>query len=315
MKKYIFGVDVGGTSIKTGLLTTDGTLLEHWEIKTDTTQQGEHILPDICRTIEEKCSQRGISKEEVLGIGLAVPGPVCEDGTIYHAANLGWGIFNVEKTLADLSHLPVKAGNDANVAALGEIWKGGAEGFSDVVMFTLGTGVGGGIVLGGKILSGANGAAGEVGHIPVQEPENEPETCGCGKRGCLEQYASAPGLLRLTRRYLAAHPAESSVLRENANLTAKDVLDAAKAGDSAALAITNQLYRYLGKALAIAGVVLDPQCFLIGGGMSGAGEILLQGVRNYYKLYAFPAVPNAQVRLASLGNKAGMYGAARMLLG
>ncbi len=314
MKKYVFGVDVGGTTVKIGLLTSDGSMLEHWQIPTVTENGGCRILPDISDAILHKINERKLEKEDIIGIGLGVPGPVFDDGTIHKAANLGWGVFNVKETLSDLTGLPVAVGNDANVAALGEMWRGGGVGYKNVVIITLGTGVGGGLILDGKILNGTHGSAGELGHIPVVDPENEPEACGCGKHGCLEQYASAEGVLRLTRRYLTSHPEIDSPLRSAQRLSSKVLYEAVRDQDPAALAITDQLYRYLGKALSMVGVVLDPECILIGGGLSNAGQVLLDGITKYYHQYAFPAVDPAVVHLASLGNMAGMYGSAKLLL-
>lgn len=210
MKNYAFGVDIGGTTIKLGLFTTNATLLETWEIPTRTEDDGKHILTDIADAISTKMERQNISPKDVEGIGMGVPGPVSSDGTVLKCVNLGWDVFNVEHRLSVLSGMRVKAGNDANVAALGEMWQGGGKGYQDLVMVTLGTGVGGGVIIGGHILPGASGAAGEIGHIPMVDDEGE--YCGCGKKGCLEQYTSANGIVRIIRRYFAAHPqAESSL--------------------------------------------------------------------------------------------------------
>ena len=197
MKKYGFGVDVGGTTIKMGFFETDGKLLDKWEIKTDTTNGGENILSDIAKSIDNKLAQEGISKSDVQGIGVGVPGPVNSKGVVLKCVNLGWGVFNVEEALSNLTGLMVKAGNDANVAALGEMWQGAGKGSEDMIMVTLGTGVGGGIIVDGKVIAGANGAGGEIGHITVNE--DEIEACNCGQYGCLEQYASATGIVRMAK--------------------------------------------------------------------------------------------------------------------
>ena len=208
--------------------------------------------------------------------------------------------------------MPVEVGNDANVAALGEQWNGGGKGHPNVVMVTLGTGVGGGIILGGKILAGAHGAAGEIGHMKVRE--NEPETCGCGKHGCLEQYGSATGVVRLAKRALAADPAKDTPLRSLDPLTAKDVFDYAKRGDEMSLAVVEDVGKMLGEAIAHITCVIDPDVVVIGGGVSKAGQILLDAVHKYYTPAAFHASRQSDFKLAVLGNDAGMYGAVRMIL-
>ena len=312
MKNYAFAADVGGTTVKMGLFELSGNLLDTWEIPTITENDGAAILPDISRTIAEKMEERGISADDVEGVGLGVPGPVGSDGTVYKCVNLGWGVINVEQILGELTGLRVKAGNDANVAALGEMWQGGGKGFRDVVMITLGTGVGGGIIQDGRIVPGCFGAAGEIGHIPTRE--NETETCGCGKKGCLEQYASANGFTRITRQYLEEHPEVQTCLRETEELNSKVIFDAAKAGDEAALHMVDEVGRILGRALATVSCVVDPQVFVLGGGMSKSGPILIDAIKQYYKEYAFHASRTTEIKLATLGNLAGIYGGAGMLL-
>ena len=221
MKKYGFGVDVGGTTCKIGFFENSGNMLDKWEIKTNTENHGASILDDIVASLESKLADAGISKDEVEGVGIGVPGPVKNDSVVCECVNLGWGTFDVAETLSEKIGLPVKVGNDANVAALGEMWKGGGQGCQNGVMVTLGTGVGGGIIINGSIVGGVHGAGGEIGHMKVSETETE--TCGCGKRGCLEQYASATGIVRLTKQRLAADDAKTS-LRSLPEVTAKDVL-------------------------------------------------------------------------------------------
>ncbi len=312
MKPYAFGVDIGGTTIKLGLFTSQGELLDTWEIPTRTESDGAAILPDIAEAIRAKLQEKGLDLTQVEGVGVGVPGPIGHDGTVFQCVNLGWGVFNVEQTLGELCGLPVKAGNDANVAALGEMWKGGGRGCRNMVMVTLGTGVGGGVILDGKILPGTNGAAGEIGHIPMVEGEEE--ACGCGKHGCLEQYASANGIVRLTKRYFAAHPEAVSSLKELEHYTAKEIFDAARAGDAVALEMAEQVGQMLGKALASIACVVNPEVFVIGGGMSKAGQILLDLIRKHYQHYAFHAARQARFELAELGNNAGIYGSVGMIL-
>lgn len=311
MKKYGFGIDVGGTTVKVGFFETSGALLDKWEIKTNTANGGEAILPDIAKTIEEKLSKEGISKDEVQGIGIGVPGPVLNASVVTRCVNLGWGEIDVAGTLSKIIGLPVKVGNDANVAALGEMWQGGAKGSSNVVMVTLGTGVGGGIIVDGRIVAGANGAGGEIGHLNVCEDEHE--ACNCGQHGCLEQYASATGVVRMAKRKLAKISEETS-LHKFEDLTAKDVFDEAKAGDKVALEIVDEVCEILGKALGKIACVVNPEVFVIGGGVSKAGQILIDTVKKYYVPNTFTSCRDARFELASLGNDAGMYGCMCLML-
>lgn len=308
--KYVFGVDIGGTTVKLGFFDTEGNILDKWEIPTRKELGGKYILPDIADSIADKLMENNITKEEVVGVGVGVPGPVDADGVVFKAVNLGWDIFSVSNTLGDLVNLPVKAGNDANVAALGEMWKGGGKGHDDLVAVTLGTGVGGGIIVQGKLLAGATGAGGEIGHIHVED--NETDRCGCGKTGCLEQYGSATGIVRLATRALEATD-EASVLRDG-ELTAKAVCDAAKAKDAVAVKVLEQFGEYLGRGLAAIACVVNPEIFVIGGGVSKAGEMLFDYIRPHYEKYVFHGSKNTKFALATLGNDAGIVGAARLVL-
>lgn len=310
MKQYGFGVDIGGTTCKIGFFDMSGTVLEKWEIKTNTENGGVSILNDVAAEVLGKIQERGIKKEDVQGIGLGVPGPVGNDGTVYKCVNLGWDIFNVETELYKKTGLLVKAGNDANVAALGEMWQGGGKGHEDVVMITLGTGVGGGIIINGEILTGSTGAGGEIGHIHVED--NETEACNCGNFGCLEEYASATGITRLANRALKASDKES-VLRTG-EVSAKAVFDAVKAGDELAIEVACAFGEYLGKGLGVIASVIDPEIFVIGGGVSKAGEILFDYIRPPFERTVFHGCRDTKFALATLGNDAGIYGAARMVL-
>jgi len=313
MKKYAYGIDVGGTTVKCGLFETDGTFVKGWEIPTVKDNGGAQILPDIAASIKGSMAEEGISADDVEGVGIGVPGPVTESGVVNGCVNLGWGVYDVKTALSGLlDGAKVEVGNDANVAALGEMWRGGGKGYRNVVMVTLGTGVGGGIILGGKILHGAHGAGGEIGHITVNR--NETLACGCGKKGCLEQYASATGIARKAREVLATPKAEGSSLLKVENLDAKAVFDAAKTGDKTALAIVDFFGRTLGQAVATITAVVDPDVIVVGGGVSKAGQILLDAVVKYYTPNAFNACKETPFKLAVLGNNAGMYGAVKMVL-
>lgn len=313
MKPYAFGVDIGGTTIKMGFFTTDGIFVDKWEITTHTENNGEKILPDIARSIKKKLKENELTLDDLEGVGIGVPGPVLSDGVVNQCVNLGWGVIDVRRELSSLlDGIYVAVGNDANVAALGEQWNGGGKGHDNVVMVTLGTGVGGGIILGGKILAGSHGAAGEIGHMKVRD--NETAVCGCGKRGCLEQYSSATGVVRLARIALEANPTAETPLRGLDPLTAKDVFDYAKTGDEFSLSVIETVGKMLGEAIAHITCVIDPDVIVIGGGVSKAGQILLDAVEKYYKPAAFHACRDTDFKLAVLGNDAGMYGAVRMIL-
>lgn len=310
MNEYSVGVDIGGTTVKLGIFKIKGELLFKWEIATRREENGKYILEDIAKSIKEKLDENQIDISKVIGIGMGVPGPVRKDGVVLKCVNLGWGVFNVEEELSKLVGLSVKAANDANIAALGELWKGGGEGYNNIIMVTLGTGVGGGVIIDGNILSGTNGAAGEIGHIKVCW--NETETCGCGKTGCLEQYASATGVVRIANRMLKECNCESS-LRSIDNITAKDVFDAAKNNDEIALKVVDVFAEYLGTALAHISCVCDPEVFVIGGGVSKAGSIIIDSVKRHYKETAFHATKDVKFELATLGNDAGIYGGAKLV--
>ena len=309
--RYCFGVDVGGTTVKLGFFDEEGNLLEKWEIPTRTQDHGKYILPDVAASILDKMKEREVSREDIAGVGIGAPGPVDAKGTVYVAVNLGWGTFSLKNELQSLLNLPVEAGNDANVAALGEMWKGGGQGYSNVVAVTLGTGVGGGIIVDGKILSGATGAGGEIGHIHVMDDETE--ACNCGNCGCLEQYTSATGIVRLAKRRLAEDD-KPSVLRESGNISAKTVFDAVKDGDELAIEVAERFGKILGKTLAGIAAVVNPEIFVIGGGVSKAGPVLLDYIQKNYTLYAFSGSRGALFALATLGNDAGIYGAAKLVL-
>lgn len=311
MKKYAFGVDIGGTTCKIGFFETSGTMLDKWEIKTNTENNGEMILSDVAKAVDNKLAQEGISRDDVQGIGVGVPGPVRSDGVVNRCVNLGWGMVNVAEELGALTGLQVKAGNDANVAALGELWQGGAKGSRDAVMVTLGTGVGGGIIVDGKVVAGFNGAGGEIGHITVNNDEIEP--CNCGQYGCLEQYASATGIVRMAKRKLAK-TAEETGLSKYENLTAKDVFDEAKAGDAVAMDVVEEICGILGAALSNIACVVNPEVIVIGGGVSKAGDILIKTIQEHYIETSFHACRDTRFALAVLGNDAGMYGCVKMLL-
>lgn len=309
--KYGFGIDLGGTTVKIAYFDEKGTMLDKWEIPTVTANGGAQILPDIAASVKGYLEKNNIPSDAILGLGIGVPGPVNGKGVVNKCINLGWGVFNIAEELSALTGFPVKAGNDANVAALGEYWKGGGAGCENMVFVTLGTGVGGGIVIGGNLLHGTHGSGAEIGHM-VLNP-NEPLACNCGKHGCVEQYCSATGIARLARNHLAASDADST-LRAVENVIAKDVFDAAKAGDAVAQEILNQVYDYMGQFLGSLCSAVDPEVVVLGGGVSKAGQVLIDGVEPYFHKYVFHAAGEVKFALASLFNDAGAYGAFKLAL-
>lgn len=314
MKKYAFGVDIGGTTCKIGIFETTGVLLDKWEIPTNTVNAGEAILADVARAIAGKLEREAISREEVQGIGVGVPGAVTDYRIVHGCENLGWETVDVAGELERLTGLSVKVENDANMAVLGEMWKGGATGSKNVLLATLGTGVGAGIISGGHIVTGSSGGAGEIGHMVVDY--NETEQCSCGKYGCLEQYASATGIVRLAKRR-AAELQDARTLygvEDISALSAKDIFDAAKAGDADALGVVDEVCKILGIALANVACALNPEVIVIGGGVSKAGDILIQYVQKHFEKYVFYACKNVRFTLATLGNDAGIWGCVRLLL-
>ena len=293
--RYGFGVDLGGTTVKIAFFTESGEMLTKWEIPTVTENDGKSILPDIAAAVLGYLEKEKITKSDVLGIGIGVPGPVDANGFVPACDNLGWRNIDVAGQLSSLTGLPVKADNDANMAALGECWKG--SGCDNMVLVTLGTGVGGGIIINGKPLVGRTGAAGEIGHLVMNREETL--VCGCGKRGCSEQYCSATGLVRMAKDYD----------------TAKDVFDAAKAGDENAQTVLEQYFAYLAELIANVCIVLNPEKVVIGGGVSKAGQPLLDGIARHFEKFIYHSSRDVEFALATLGNDAGAYGAFKLLLG
>ena len=308
------GVDIGGTSVKIGLFEVTGELLDKWEVKTRKEDGGSQILPDVAASIREKMKEHGLDlKADLAGVGMGVPGPVLPDGYVEVCVNLGWHDLNPQEELSRLlDGIPVKSGNDANVAALGEMWQGGGKGYSDLVMLTLGTGVGGAVIIDQKIIAGKHGLGGEIGHIHVRDEEWE--HCNCGGVGCVEQICSATGIAREARRKMAASEKPSQLRGFGDAVTAKNVLDAAKEGDELAMEVMEVVGRYLGLALSMAVMTVDPEIFVIGGGVSKAGQFLIDVVQKHYDHFTPISQHKGKLGLATLGNDAGIYGAARLIL-
>ncbi len=310
------GVDLGGTTAKIGLFKADGTLIRKWEIPTRAEDGGKHVTPDIAASIKKNMAEAGIPMEELSGAGLGVPGPIMPDGYVEIIVNIGrikdWN--PVKELSALLGGIPVKGSNDANIAALGEMWQGGGKGYKDVIAVTLGTGVGGGVILGGQIVPGSKGMGGEIGHMVMDwNWPHEEGRCNCNNYGCLEQIASATGIVRIANRFMREKDTPS-VLRSMEEVTAKDVFDAAKEGDKLAEEIADYCMMYLARALAYITQVVDPEVFVIGGGVSRAGQYLLDLVQKHFEPMVTLIKEKPKLALATLGNDAGIYGAAKMVI-
>ena len=313
METKCIGVDVGGTTVKIGIFTLSGELLKKWEVPTRKEENGAYILLDVAASIKSVLKSMGFSLEDFAGVGMGLPGPVLPDGYVEVCVNLGWRDMNPQNTLSDLLEgISVKSANDANVAALGEMWQGGGKGFHDIVMVTLGTGVGGGVIIDQKIVAGGHGLGGEIGHIRIREDEKE--ACNCKGYGCLEQVASATGIAREARRMMKKSEKPSQMRKFGESITAKDILDCAKDGDNLALEVMDTMCYYLGWALSMVSMTVDPEIFVIGGGVSKAGDFLIDKVKYYYERYTPISKNKAGITLAKLGNDAGIYGAARLIL-
>ncbi|MFV0364404.1 MAG: ROK family glucokinase [Suipraeoptans sp.] len=307
---YCYGVDIGGTTVKMGLFESDGTLLEKWEIKSRVENEGKEILPDVAKSIKENMKNKGMDLNELDGIGVGIPGPVNSDGVVPKTANLGWGKKDVKSEMTALIPTKIEVANDANVAALGEMFSGGGRGYKNLLVITLGTGVGGGIIINGQALVGEHGSGGEIGHITVNHLETE--VCGCGRKGCLEQYASATGITRLAKIKVESDKRETVL--DTSNMSAKAVFDAMKEGDIVAAEIAEEFFECLGSAISSISVIIDPAIVVIGGGVSRAGEVLLEGVEKHFKEVSFFANKDTKFALAELGNDAGIYGCAKLII-
>ncbi|HEL2183223.1 TPA: ROK family glucokinase [Streptococcus suis] len=318
MSKKIIGIDLGGTSVKLAILTTEGAIQEKWSIKTNILDDGSHIVPDIIDSIKQRFDTHGLTKDDFLGVGMGSPGVVdSEAGTVIGAYNLNWKTLQLVKDQFEAAlGLPFFIDNDANVAALGEQWVGAGNNNPNVVFMTLGTGVGGGVIAAGNLIRGVKGAGGELGHITVDF--DEPFACTCGKKGCLETVASATGIVNLSRRYADQYAGDAKLkqmIDDGQDVTAKDVFDLAKEGDDLALIVYRHFSEYLGVACANIAAVLNPAYIVLGGGVSAAGEFLLDGVRKVFAENSFPQIKEStQIVLATRGNDAGVLGAASLVL-
>ncbi|WAA10420.1 ROK family glucokinase [Fervidibacillus albus] len=311
-KDYIFAIDLGGTTTKLAIINDEGQFIHKWEIPTNISENGRFIVPNIADSFNEEIDKLQVSKDRFLGVGMGAPGPVVQDGVISKAVNLGWEQFPLKLELERFVQLPAFVENDANCAALGEMWLGAGKGLKNIVCVTLGTGVGGGIIINGEIVSGSNGGGGEIGHMSVQTEDGY--RCNCGKSGCLETVASATGVVRIATEYIQ-NSNERSALKDlyekTGAVTSKDVFDAKRNGDSLAQKVVDRVAFYLGYAFGNVAALLNPEAIVVGGGVSKAGDALLTPIQSYYERFAFPASKkDTKIVLATLGNDAGVLGAA-----
>jgi glucokinase len=309
-KDVIVGVDLGGTTIKMAIVDADhGNVINRWEIPTNTSDNGKYIVNDMALSIKENLNQ--YPELHILGIGIGAPGPVINQGTIKEAVNLGWKNFPLKELMEKELQKPVYVENDANCAALGEMWKGAGRNSTNIVCLTLGTGVGGGVIINGDIVQGVGGGGGEIGHMPVQFDDSF--QCNCGKKGCLETVASATGIVNIFSK-LEKEYSERSELKDlytsNGKISTREIFDYAKKGDSLAKQVVEKASSYLGIAIANLAAILNPEKVILGGGVSNAGNILIETVEKFYSQYAFPPTKNdTKIVLAELGNDAGILGA------
>lgn len=316
-EQWIVGVDLGGTTTKLAFINMNGEILHKWEIPTDNSNEGQNITTNISNAIDQKLVDLKEQKTKLIGIGMGAPGPIdYETGVVLNVVNLGWkDNFPLQESLQSLTALPVVIENDANCAALGEMWNGAGKGAKDLVCVTLGTGVGGGVIANGNIVRGINGAAGEIGHITSIPYGGAP--CNCGKSGCLETIASATGIVRLAENELSKGESKGQlavIFAENGKVTAKDVFDSARGGDELAKKLLDEVAFHLGFALANIANTLNPELIVLGGGVSRAGDILLDTVKVNFSMFAFSAVRDStNLTLATLGNDAGVIGAAWLI--
>lgn len=307
--RYGFGVDILGTHIKFGFFNESGELLEKWQIALPGYKDSSQIIPSIAEEVERYLARKGIFEDDVIGIGVGVPGPVSSTGVVNKCVNFSWGVFNIDRALSGLTGLPVRSSNTANLSALGESWKG--QGSRNMVFVAMNTGLGGGIVCEGALINGVSGGAGEIGHIIVNKKETE--ACACGRYGCVEQYCSPTGIVRVARRLLAASRTPS-VLRSRRIFDYQDVLNAAAGGDKLAREAMEQVYDYAGQVLAAVCCVTNPDTIVLGGEFCRIGQSALDSISRAFRRYVFHANENVRFRFAALGQDDAIYGAFRLVL-
>lgn len=310
-QKIIFGIDIGGTSIKLGVFDSSLRLIDRWRIPTRVLESGRYIFPDIAVELEKKVFEKSFDPSDIIGIGVAAPGPVKENGEASICVNLCLENTNIKDELFNLTGLPIKAINDANASLKGEILFGAAAGLKSAFLVSIGTGIGGALMLNGKIIPGETGSAGEIGHFIVNTDEKD--FCSCGRRGCLEQYSSATGIVKTAKKYILKFQMKSKLYELN-EITAKDVFDLAKEKDPLAEKVLSDSIEYLGMSLANIAAVFDPECFIISGGVANSGDYLIGLLEDAYNKFAFKPLKNKKIVLNKLKDDAGIYGAASLFV-
>ncbi|WP_066190847.1 ROK family glucokinase [Gracilibacillus timonensis] len=315
MKNIIIAIDIGGTTVKIGVISHFGQIIKKWEVNSDKSNNSIHIIDNVWDSILKQLSKMNMEQDNVIGIGIGAPGFVDNKaGLVYEAVNLGWEMFDLKEKFREKTDLPIFVENDANLAALGENWLGAGESAENLIAVTLGTGVGSGVIANGKILNGCNGTAGEIGHVIVDQ---QGYLCNCGRVGCLDTIASASGIVRVAEEYIQRNPNSqlARMKQQKHDLEAKDVFDIAKKGEEVSYKIIKRALDILGQALAYSASVINPSRILIGGGLSKAGDFLLDMLKENFTKYALPRIGNqCEVLLAKLGNDAGIIGAAYIVL-
>ncbi|MFS0751443.1 ROK family glucokinase [Oceanobacillus sp. 1P07AA] len=313
-KHLLVGIDIGGTTVKIGFISENGSILHKWEVPTSLVDGGKHIVPEIWSSIESKMANLGYSLSSIAGLGVGAPGFIdSENGFVYEAVNIGWKNVALAEAFKQYAKVPVYVENDANIAVLGENWVGAGNQADNLIAITLGTGVGGGIIANGRILNGANGMAGELGHMIVEE---NGAPCNCGNNGCLETITSATGIVRQALEKVIEIPESklAKVYNSNGEITSKEIFELASEGDIAAKSIVDHTADVLGKVLANMGVIINPSKVLIGGGVSKAGNQLIEAIQQAFNRHALPRVAEAcSIKTAQLGNDAGIIGAAYLV--
>jgi len=314
MDNILLGIDIGGTTVKIGMVNDDGEIIHKWEIPTTIGDQSHLLVHHIWKSILEQVDSLSLKTTQLCGMGIGAPGFINnKTGIVHEAVNIGWKNYHLADEFKEISGLPVFVENDANVAALGENWKGGGNHAKHLIAVTLGTGVGGGIITDGAVLTGESGTAGEIGHLTI-DPDGY--DCNCGRRGCLETITSATGIVNQAMDVIATNPESKLAIfyKDQGGLTAKDVFSFAHTGDPLSQEIIDHTADVLGRALANTAIITNPSIILIGGGVSKAGDQFIGLIDTYFKNYALKRISeNCEVKIAELGNDAGMIGAAYLV--
>lgn len=309
--KYGFGINIGSSVIKLAYFDLRGNLLHQWSIPTPVASGSNQVLSDIADEIEQFMKTNHLFEDDILGIGVGIPGPVSKGGTVNKCVNLNWGVFNLDRALSGLTGLNVVSSNTANVAALGECWQGCAKGCKNMFYLAMNTGIGGAVVSNGQLVPGAHGGSGEIGHITVNR--QEVVNCTCGNKGCLEQYFSPFGIVRVAKRQLSSSLTRSA-LRHKAYLSYVDVVDAARSGDKLAQDVLEKVTTYAGEVLASVCCVVNPDTIVLGGELCKQGKFLVDGLAQYFRKYVFHANKDVRFLTAALGDDAAIYGAFKLVL-